>query len=88
MEIHNLYINNKSVIKYYSFRQLIMYGTILNYLGYMANAVHTNGCCVPQLIFDTLHNPNEKNPRHIIAKLTMKHVIDDLGMQREEEGAV
>ena len=45
-----------------------------------------DGCCVPQIIFDTLNNPNEKNPRRRIAKLTMKHVIDDLGMEREYEG--
>lgn len=66
-----------------------MYGTIFNYLGYMANAGYTDPqgrCCAPQFIFDTLHSPNEKSPRKIIAKLIMKHVIDDLGMQTEDEG--
>ena len=86
MEIHNLYINKKSAIKYYSFREIKMYGIIFNYLGYMTNAGYTNGCCVPQFIFDTLHNPNETNSRKRIAKLTMKNVIDDLGMVREDEG--
>ena len=86
MKIQNLYINKKSAIKNYSFKTIKMYGTIFNYLGYMANAGYNNGCCVPQFIFDTLHNPNEKNPRKRIAKLTMKHVIDDLGMVREDEG--
>ena len=86
MEIQNLYINSKSVVNYYNFRTVKMYGTVFNYLGYMANAVNTNDCCVPQLIFDTLHNPSENNPRKRIAKLTMKSVIDDLGMQREDEG--
>ena len=86
MEIQNLYVNRKSVIKDYSFRTVKMYGTVFNYLGYMANAVNTNDCCVPQFIFDTLHNPSENNPRKRIAKLTMKNVIDDLGMQREDEG--
>ena len=86
MEIQNLYVNRKSVIKDYNFRTVKMYGTVFNYLGYMANAVNTNDCCVPQFIFDTLHNPSENNPRKRIAKLTMKNVIDDLGMQREDEG--
>ena len=63
MEIQNLYINKKSVINYYSFREIKMYGTIFNYLGYMANAGYNNGCCVPQFIFDTLHNPNEKKAK-------------------------
>ena len=26
----------------------------------MANAGYNNGCCVPQSIFGTLHNPNEE----------------------------
>ena len=86
MEIQNLYVNRKSVIKDYNFRTVKMYGTVFNYLGYMANAVNTNDCCVPQFIFDTLHNPSENNPRKRIAKLTMTNVIDDLGMQREDEG--
>ena len=63
-----------------------MYGTISNYVGYMAHAVYNNGCCVPQIIFDTLHNPNEQNPRRRLAKLTMNNVIDDLGMLKEDEG--
>ena len=62
-----------------------VYGTIFDYLGCMANAGYTSGC-VPQFIFDTLHNPNGKNPRKIIAKLIMKNVIGDLGMQTEGEG--
>ena len=53
MEIQNLYINEKSVIKDYSFMSIKMYGTIFDYLGYMANAGYTNGCCAPQFIFDT-----------------------------------
>ena len=86
MEIQNLYINSKSAITHYNFRTVKMYGTVFNYLGYMANAVNTNGCCVPQFIFDTLHNPSENNPRKIIAKLTMKNVIDELGLTKEDEG--
>ena len=63
-----------------------MYGTLYNYFGYMAHAVYNNGCCVPQFILDTLHNPNEQNPRKRLAKSTMKNVIDDLGMLKEDEG--
>ena len=37
MEIQNLYVNRKSAIKDYSFRTVKMYGTVVNYLGYMAN---------------------------------------------------
>ena len=50
MEIQNLYINRKNVIKNYSFREMKMYGTRFNYLGYMANAGYNDNCCVPQYI--------------------------------------
>ena len=50
-----------------------MYGARFNYLGYTANAGYNNGCCVPQFVFGTLHNPNEKeNARKRIATLTMQ----------------
>ena len=63
-----------------------MYGTVFNYLGYAADAGYTYGCCVPHFIFDTLHNPSEKKENIKITKLSMKSVIDDLGMQAEDEG--
>ena len=62
MEIQTLYINRKHVIKDLHFRTVKLYGALFDYLGYAADVGYTNGCCVPQLIFDTLHNPNEKNP--------------------------
>ncbi len=86
MEILGLYINRKKAIKDYSFRTMKMYGAKFNYLGYMANAGYNDNCCVPKYIFNTLHNPNETNPRKRLAKLTMKNVIDDLGMVTEDEG--
>ena len=58
MEIQNVYINRTSVIKYLDFRTIKMYGALFNYLGYTADIGYTNGCCVPQFIFITLHNPN------------------------------
>ena len=60
VEIPNLYIKKKSAITNYSFREIKMYGTIFNHLGYMANAGYNNGCCVPLFIFDTLHKTNKK----------------------------
>ena len=52
----------------------------------MTHTVYNNGCCVPQFIFDSLHTPNEQHPRKRLAKLTMKNVIADLGMLKEDEG--
>ena len=49
----------------------------------MLDAIHTNGCCVPQYLFELLNNKLETNPRETIAKLTMTNVIDDLGMLNE-----
>ena len=86
IEIVNLYINRKSVIQNYNFRNAKMYGTLFSYIGSMAHAVYKNGCCVPEFIFDTLHNPNEQNPRKRLAKLTMKNAIAELGVLKDDEG--
>ena len=50
----------------------------------MLDAIHTNGCCVPQYMFELLNNKFETNPRQNIARLTMKNVIDDLGMLKDD----
>ena len=86
MEIQNLYSNRTTVITYLNVRTVKMYGALVNYLGYVADVGYTNGCCVPQFIFNTLHNTNDKHPIRIISKLIMQNVIDDLGMQTEDEG--
>ncbi len=52
----------------------------------MLDAIHTNGCCVPRYMFELLNYNFETNPRKKIARLTMKNVIDDLGMLKEDEG--
>ena len=52
----------------------------------MLDAIHTNGWCVPQYMFELLNNKLETNPRKKIARLTLKNVIDDLGMLKEDEG--
>ena len=52
----------------------------------MLDAIHTNGCCVPRYMFELLNNKLETNPRKKIARLTLKNVIDDLGMLKEDEG--
>ena len=87
IELLSVYINRKSVTQYFKFRNVKMYGALFNYIGYMAHAVYKNGCCVPQFIVDTLHNPNEQKPRKRLAKLTITNVIDDLGMLQEDEGS-
>ena len=38
----------------------------------------------PQYMFELLNNKLETHPRRNIARLTMKNVIDDLGMLKED----
>ena len=35
----------------------------------MLDAIHTNGCCVPQYLFELFNNQLETNPRQNIARL-------------------
>ena len=81
-----LYINSRSRRRDFSFRKNEMYGTYFNYTGFMLDAIHTNGCCVPRYMFELLNNKLETNPRKKIARLTMKNVIDDLVTLKEDEG--
>ena len=70
MDIQNLYINDKSIIEDSSSRKptcMVQY-IIISDIWQMPVITYTNGCCVPQFIFDTLHNPSEENPRNIIAQ--------------------
>ena len=57
--ISNVCINRRSVTQVFDLRNVEMYRTLFNYIGCMAHAVYKNGCCVPQFIFDTLHNPSK-----------------------------
>ena len=50
-----------------------MYVTHFNYTGFMLDAIHTNGCCVPQYMFELLNNKLETNPRTKIARLTINN---------------
>ena len=70
MELHNLCINRNNVMNYFNFRTNKMHGTISNHIGYAADAGYTNGCRVPHFIFDTLHNPNEKQQRNRSNKIS------------------
>ena len=86
IEFLGLYINSRSRRRDFSFRRTKMYGTYFNYTGFMLDAIHTNGCCVPRYMFDLLNNELATNPRKKIVRLTIKNVIDDLGMLKEDEG--
>ena len=48
IELLDLYLNSRSRRRDFSFRTTKMYGTAFNYTGFMLDAIHTNGCCVPQ----------------------------------------
>ena len=62
IELLDLYINSRSIITYFSFRRTKMYGTCFNYTGFMLDAMHNNGCCVPRYMFELLNNKLETNP--------------------------
>ena len=62
IELLDLYINSRSIIIYFRFRRIKMYGTYLNYTGFMLDAINTNRCCVPQYMFELLNNKLETNP--------------------------
>ena len=70
------------------FKDLKLYGTLLNYHGYnlLANMNTQTMSCVLDYILDMLNNENEPNRKKRIIKLTRQSLMDELGMTREDEG--
>ena len=83
-----LYINSKRQYKNTNFSNIKMYNLVFNYRGYMLDMIETKtpNSCVPEYILNTLNNPNEKDGRKKIAKLTLQDTLNDLGMKCIDEG--
>ena len=86
MELQNLYINRTSVIKDFNLLEqskcMVQYPMILDMLQ-MPLILMVVVCLNLYLIHYIIQT---KKHRKRIAKLTTKNVIDDLGMQTEDEG--
>ena len=70
------------------FKDLKLFGTLLNYHGYglMARMNAQTMSCVLDYILDMLNNENESNRKKRIVKLTRQSLMVELGMAREDEG--
>ena len=70
------------------FKDLKLYGTLLNYHGYglMASMNAQTMSCVLDYILAMLNNENEPNRKKRIVKLTRQSLMAELGMTREDEG--
>ncbi|MCR9066870.1 MAG: hypothetical protein NXI00_23060 [Cytophagales bacterium] len=88
ISLNKLYIQKKKQELQVKFREIKMYGTIFNYTGFGLQALNgkTPDACVPEYVFDLYHNPDETNPRKMLAKLTMEQVLKELNMNAIDEG--
>ena len=88
MSIVKLYEKGKKQTQNTNFREIKMYGTIFNYIGFALEAVQskTPNSCVPEYLFKLYHNPEETNPRKRLAKLTIDVILKELNMNSIDEG--
>ena len=65
----NMYVSRRNQNVPVNFRQIRMYGTLYNYIGYGLDANEYAGACVPNYLLDTYNNQDVTNPRNKISKL-------------------
>ena len=68
------------------FKQIRVYGTLYNYIGWGLDSNHCDGACVPNYLLETYTNQDVTNPRNQISKLDTPKLLDILSMQNMYEG--
>ena len=67
----NMYVSKRNQSISIDFRQIEMYGTLYNLIGYGLDTKNYDGACVPNYLLETYNNPNVTNPRNKISKLNI-----------------
>ena len=76
----NMYASRRNRSIPIGLRQIRMYGTPYNYVGWGLDAYNYDGACVPNYFLETYNNQDVTNPRNGISKLTMPKLLQILGM--------
>ena len=82
----NMFVSNRNQGISIDFRQIKMYGTLYNLIGYGLEAKDYDGACVPNYLLATYNNQEVTNPRNKISKLNMPKLLEMLGMTDLYEG--
>ena len=82
----NTYVSRRNQNVPVTVRQIRMYGTLYNCIGWGLDGGEYDGACVPNYLLETYNNREETNPRNKISKLNMVKLLEILGMQNEYEG--
>ena len=86
INLTNMYVSKRNQSISIDFRQIRMYGTLYNLIGYGLDAKNYDGACVPNYLLATYNNQEVTNPRNKISKLDMPKLLEILGMQNMYEG--
>ena len=88
MTIVKLYIQKKRQQLKVNFKEIKMYGTLFNYNGFGLKAIKSEvpNSCVPEYLLKLYNNPNEKNPRKRLVKLTIEKILKELNMNSIDDG--
>ena len=86
INLTNMYVSKRNQSISIDFRQIRMYGTLYNLIGFGLDAKDYDGACVPNYLLATYNNQEVSNPRNKISKLDMPKLLEILGMQNMYEG--
>ena len=73
-----MYVSRRNQNLPVSFRQIRLYGTLYNYIGWGLDGGEYDGACVPNYLLETYNNREKTNPRNKISKLTMVKLLEVL----------
>ena len=88
INLTRLYVSKQRQQVSVGFRNIKMYNSVFNYIGYglMAQQNEIPNTCVPTYLLKLLNNPEETNPRKRLKKLTMWKILKELKMESVTDG--
>ena len=88
INLTQLYVSKQRQQVSVGFRNIKMYNSVFNYIGYglMAQQNEIPNTCVPTYLLKLSNNPKETNPRKRLKKLTMWKILKELKMESVTDG--
>ena len=88
INLTRLYVSKQRQQVSVGFRNIKMYNSVFNYIGYGLKAQQNEipNTCVPTYLLKLLNNPEETNPRKRLKKLTPWKILKELKMESITDG--
>ena len=75
LTLTNMYVSRRNQNVHVNFRDIGMYGTLYNFMGWGLDGGEYDGACVPNYFLETYNNQDETNPGNKMSKLNMAKLL-------------